>query len=242
MTVSEASAATAGRRATPRSTGVRSTPSTWCRRCGSRSSSTTTTSTTSSTSIVKARADRADRRRQGLGRPGRHRRPRPHRRARRRRALARMAIETGGAVGAARAADVRPGGVRHARAELLRGPGSRAGPPARPGRADRRLAGRAVRGGRPAGPARRSSRSAATAAASCRPAATSTCCCCIQPSVPAEAAPRSPTGSGTRSGTPACASTTRCARRAEARRLASEDLRSVLGMLDAAARRRRRRR
>ena len=46
--------ATAGSAVTPRSTAVRSTTSTSCRRCGSRCWSTTTTPTTSSTSIVKS--------------------------------------------------------------------------------------------------------------------------------------------------------------------------------------------
>ena len=47
------SAATAGRRATPRSTAARSTTSRWCRRSGSRSSSTTATPRTSSASSQK---------------------------------------------------------------------------------------------------------------------------------------------------------------------------------------------
>ena len=54
LTVSEA-AATAASGATPRSTGGRSTPSTWCPRCGSRCSSTTPTPTTSSTSSSRPR-------------------------------------------------------------------------------------------------------------------------------------------------------------------------------------------
>ena len=176
------SAATAGRRATPRSTAARSTTSRWCRRSGSRSSSTTPRSTRSSRPSW-SRPDRPDRRRQGLGDAGRLRGAGAHRRPGRGRAL-RPERGTATAAGAPRTA-----------ADALCVVGAT---PKALGGADE--TGRA-----------RWSRSAATAARELAPYsdldvvlvhddATSTC---------GGAGPRR---SGTRCGTPARTSTTRCAR------------------------------
>ena len=87
MTVSEVQRLRPAEAATPRSTGARSTPWTWCPRSGSRSWSTTRTPTRSSTPIVEA----ARTGKIGDGKvwvdPGRDGRAGAHRRARSRRAL-----------------------------------------------------------------------------------------------------------------------------------------------------------
>ena len=191
--------------------------------------------------IVKTRPDRPDRRRQGLGGPGRHRRPGPHRRARRRRALTGARWPSGVRTCPTRAVGrTLPG----ARSCWPRGSAPGAGPSRRAGRPHRRVAAAAVRRRRslpPATPRRgRPGRGRrATAAASCSRAATSTCCCCTTGR--RRASPPSPTGSGTRSGTPASGSTTPCARSSEARRLADHGPRGAARPARRPARRRRRR-
>ena len=190
---------------------------------------------------------------------GRRRRPGPHRRARPRRPVAasalvcaqrdhpagmiterghktrpRRAVVGEDSVRQQRDARIRapPRNLRRERLALaVRSTGTRAGGArgprraalVRPGRRGRRQRARAVAGSRARRrrqrrPARRS------------PPATSTSCWCTTGG--AAAGQRSPTGSGTRSGTPACASTTPSARVAECRDVAAADLAAALGLLD----------
>ena len=222
LTVSEARA-TAARAATPRSTGARSTPSTWCRRCGSRSSSTTPTPTTSWTS--SSRPPQTGR--IGDGKvwvtPVEHGRPGPHRRARCR--------TPSSAVGLTRS-DGRPQARASGQRGCWPGPGcpGRAGGarwPTSPTRGSPAL----LRRRRRPGPGRRARRGrrlrppGALAGQRPRPRA-----------APRRPAPRrrrpSPTRSGTRSGTPAFGLDHSVRTVAEARRRRRATTCGALGLLD----------
>ena len=223
--------ATAASAATPRSTAARSTPSTWCRRCGSRSWSTTPTPTTWSTSSSRRRQTG----RIGDGKvwsmPGRRRRPGTHRRAWAGRALAPPARVTLEVTGSPSERAAAAGPARTLRA----GPAARARrprpTPGSPGSSTRPAA------TRPGAPW---SRSAATAAASCPRAATWTWSC----SVPGSATPAAAAQVADRLWYPIWDAgiqldhSVRTA--AEARRVAADDLRALLGDARPAARRRRR--
>ena len=172
------------------------------------------------------------RRRQG-GR--RDRRGRPHRQDRRRQGVGHSGRRPWSGCGPVSATPTRS----EPAAAAQRGPGRRAAP-AR----TRRCAScatalsdaydgwlRALFATRPTPTGSRWSRSAGSAAASRRRAPTSTSCCCTT-AQRRRAEPSWPTPSGTRSGTAASASTTRCARAEQAVAVAKDDLKALLGLLD----------
>ena len=114
------------------------------------------------------------------------------------------------------------------------GPGQAATRPGgaarRPGRPARLLARLALRRDRADGTRPRWSPSARWGGASSRPTRTSTSCCCTTAARTSTGSPRS---CGTRCGTRGSASTTPCARPAQAVQVAATDLRAAFGLLEA---------